>query len=666
MHVLSHFAPPASAGRRKPSGWRAGVFAATALGVTGVFTCVPAAAQTPVMARPASYTTWNNKTGALTNGAAIMYNANTDTYVNAQVVQGVPNNNISYVVTQGNPNGLGLLMNTVRVPGMGTAPDQLLNLTVPAGTPNTSLGGLIDRFGWGAADVVMNQCFAGGFAFNIAGSLQGAVPAGGGAAVAPANRIGYTFASGANFNELSYGYAAPGNATPATATQVADFTQGHAFGSTGPGPFGNFASYQNGYQADPFTAGHAGYGVANQLPNNGGPVLKAGLFESPVYASSDAPGAGGAVNAAAANNARTFATAPDHRWAVLVAFTPDRAEFNLDIQREYAALISNGIDRSHIAVLYGDGNAASLARFTSIATGPPAASNNNIPNVNGILNTVAANFTVPVQGAASQANLAGLLNPDLIQNPTAPPANRVDYWQFLFGTGPGGARPAAGDNLLFYSTGHGSAVNILGGNVTAVNNVGGNAGNQVFTTSITLTGPDNVQITPGMNLTAQITVRGALTDPGSDTFFIDGHPIGGDTLVSVAGGTALDMTSLLEPDGGPALAYYDITFPASDLDAIGGSDNVFFSISSGDDDAITSFDQGVAAITFLDASPDVAATGAVDAYTDFVSASVPEPSALLLGAIGFGTAFGLRWWRQWRAGQPFEYAIKTTPRDPRA
>jgi hypothetical protein len=583
-----------------------------------------------------------------------MYSANTDSYVNATVVQGVPNNNISYVVTQGNPNGLGLLSNTVRIPGMGTAPDQLLNLTIPgAAAANTSLGGLIARFGWGAADVVMNQCFAGGFAFNIAGSLQGAIPAGGGAAIAPANRIGYTFASGSNFNELSYGYAAPGNATPATATQVADFTQGHAYASTAPGPFANSRSYTNGYSADPFTAGHAGYGVANQLPNVGGPVLKGGLFESPVYASSDAPAAGMAINPAGANNMRTYATAAANRWAVLTAFTPDRTEFNLDIQREYAALISNGVPRNHIAVLYGDGNAASLARFTNITTG---AGGNNFPNVNAVLNTVAANFTVPVQGATSQANIAGLLNPNLIQNPGAPVANQVDYWQFLFGTGPGGARPAAGDSLLFYSTGHGSAVNVLGANATAVNNVGGNAGNQVFTTSITLAGPDNVQVTPGMNLTAQITVRGGLMDPGSDLFSIDGHPIGGDTIVSVAGGTALDMTGVLEPDGGPSLSYYDVTFPTSNLDEPGAGGILDFSILSADDNAITSFDNNIAAISFLDATPDVAATGAVDAYTDLVSiSSVPEPSALLLGLIGFAAVFGLRWrspWGRCRTGAP--------------
>src|SRR4029079_5921733 len=94
--------------------------------------------------------------------------------------------------------------------------------------------------------------------------------------------------------------------------------------------------------------------------------LQAGGFESPLYASVDAPLAGGAVNSAAANNARTLATNPANSWAILLAMTPDRPEFSLDIQRQYAALLSNGVPRGHIAVLYGSGTEASLARFTNL------------------------------------------------------------------------------------------------------------------------------------------------------------------------------------------------------------------------------------------------------------------------------------------------------------
>jgi|HubBroStandDraft_2_1064218.scaffolds.fasta_scaffold1029506_1 hypothetical protein len=79
----------------------------------------------------------------------------------------------------------------------------------------------------------MNQCFGGGFAFNVAGSLTGAVPNGGGAVVVPANRIDYTFASAANFNEYGWIYMVPNvYAAPNVATAQSNFTQGQAYWSS--------------------------------------------------------------------------------------------------------------------------------------------------------------------------------------------------------------------------------------------------------------------------------------------------------------------------------------------------------------------------------------------------------------------------------------------------
>jgi hypothetical protein len=627
------------------AGGCAGKMVAASVAIACAIANTPVAAQSPVMARPSSYATWNDKTSSYSSGAPIAYSPNSDSYANARTVQGVPNNLFSYVVTQGNPtpNGLGFLRSSVIVPAAGAAPARLFNLTLPAGVANTSLGGLIDSFGWGAADVVMDQCFGGGFAFNIAGSLQGATPAGGGAAVPPVNRIGYTFSAGANYNELAYGVVLPnGGATPATATAVGDFTQGQAYASTPPGPFGMSRAYRNGVVANPFTVSHNDpvYGIPNQVPKNPGPPvtpnLQAGGFESPVYASSDAPGAGGAINDAAANNARTYATAAANRWAVLTAFTPDRTEFSLDIQREYAALVANGVPQNHIAVLYGDGTSASLARFSNII---PA---NNLPDVNGALNAIGAGFSVPVQGAASQVNIAGLLNPNLIQNPGAPVANQVDYWQFRFNTGPGGARPAAGNNLLFYTTGHGSAVNVFGADVTVANRAIGN----VFTTQLQLTGPDNVQIIPGTNITAQITTRASLASLASALFYVDGNLIGGATPVSVAGGDAFDLADLLGENG--SLFYYDVTIPVDDFTDIGKASDFSFTITSADD--LASFDSSLLGVSLMDGVPTICATGTCDIYTDLVAA--PEASSLLLYLGPVLALGGLHITRRRRAAPP--------------
>ena len=589
---------------------------------------VPAFAQQAVSALPRTYATWNNKTASYSYGAAIAYSGDADAYVPARTVQGVPNNLFSYVVTQGNPGANGFVDSITFVPAAGGMPARYLFPTTPAGQNNTSFGGLIDAFNWGSADVVMNQCFGGGFAFNVAGSLQGATPAAGGPMVPPVNRIGYTFASAANYNEYSFGLALPnGAAGPATMTAVADFTQGQAFGETPVGPFALSRAYRLGVTRDPFTVGGMPYGATNQVPTRGAPPvpnLQAGGFESPVYGSADAPGGGGAPNDAAANNARTYATGAANKWAVLVAFTPNRSEFSLDIQREYAALIANGVPRGHIAVLYGDGSTANLARFTSITAA------NNRPDVNTILNTVGAAFTVPVQGAASNANIAGLLNPAIIQNPAAPPAMRVDYWQALFGTGPGGARPMVGNSLVVYATGHGSAVNIFGGQLAAANRAVGN----VFQTDFKLEGPGNVQIIPGGNVEAQITVRGAPFDLANDIYSVNGVVVGPATLANVTSGSALDMSPLLGNGGGAGLTYLDLTIPDQLFAAKGGGSVFDLSVSNASSLPVQEFQNSFAAYTWLDDSVSTCSVGACDLYTDLVH--VPEPSTWALMLIGGG------------------------------
>ncbi len=65
-----------------------------------------------------------------------------------------------------------------------------------------------------------------------------------------------------------------------------------------------------------------------------------------------------------------------------------------------------------------------------------------------------------------------------------------------------------------------------------------------------------------LRLEDDLAERPGLTDPASDSFAVDGHPIGGDSMVSVPGGTALDMSGQLEPNGGPAPGDYGVTLPA--------------------------------------------------------------------------------------------------------
>lgn len=649
------------------------------------------AQQRPVAAGPPTYVTYAN-TNAIINRAAvaagyiprvpIAYSGDGNVYVPSSLVQGVPNNLISYVTTQGNAGANSVITSSAFRPAAGGMPAQFLFPTAPAaGLGNNSLGGLIDAFGWGSADVVMAQCFGGGYAFNMQGSLQGATPSAppGAARIAAVNQIGYTFASAANYNEYSFGVALPnGAAGPATMTALGDLTQGQAYAETAGPPFTMYAAYQNGRAADPFTVGGAPYGAfapnfQNQVPGApGAPNLQGGLFESPVYASSDAPNANGSPNltaAAAPNNTRGYgrinAALPPgngmgqvnnaannsaaNTWAVLVGFTPDRSEFSLDIQREYAALISEGVQPSHIAVLYGDGSSGSLTRFTNI-NGPP--NNNNIPNVNGQLNAVGANFAIPVQGAASNVNIAGLLNPSVIYNPAAAAANRVDYWQQLFNPNNLAAavaapRPAAGSRLVLYTTGHGSAVNVKGGELTAANRA---VGNGVFRTDFQLDGAGNVVITAGTNITAQITMRGLPAGIGSDVFSVDGQQVGLATPANVTPGSSLDMSPFIA-SGASGLDYVDLTIPDDDFMPMGGGSVFDLSIGNTSSYDVQQFQDDFAGFTWLngDATPNSpsptdlpdllseCAAGECDLYTDLVS--VPEPSTwamMLAGFIGLG------------------------------
>ncbi len=594
----------------------------------------PVLAQKAVSALPPTYTTWNNVTSSFQTGPAISYFGDANRYVEAATVNGVPNNLMSYFVTQGNPFGLGVMRSVVFLPATPLEPAKFLFPTTPAGIGNTSLGGRIDAFGWGSADVVMNICFGGGFAFNVAGSLQGATPRlPPGAPRLPAdNVIPFSFASAANYNEYAFGHVLPdGIAAPSTITSVTDFSQGHAVSQTPPIATGNYLAYLNGRARDPFTVGGTPYGGGgNQVPG----TLQAGGFESPVYASSDplvtVPGFGQFINPLGPSNGRSYTTDAAKRWALLIGATPDRPEFSLDIQRQYAAMIRAGIPREHIIVLYGDGTASSLARFTALAAA------NNVPDVNAILDTVRPGFEVPVHGAASEANVVGLLNAASFQNPAAPAAARVTFWQALRRAGPGTPTPAAGDGLILYVTGHGSAVNILGGGLAVANRLVGPR----FQTDFIIEGPGNLKIIPGTNLEAQITVRGFHGGIGTGLFLLNGSPLDPASLLPAPSGPLLDM----HPFIGPGLSYYRLLVPA-DLLLPEGSAKFTLAFASADVSTTQYFEESFATFSWLNASREACEEGRCDLYTSLIRAknpfAIPEPSSWVMLVAGFGLIGGM-------------------------
>ena len=258
--------------------------------------------------------------------------------------------------------------------------------------------------------------------------------------------------------------------------------------------------------------------------------------------------------------------------------------------------------------------------------------------MNGILNTVGGGFQVPVQGATTVANIRGLLNPTLIQNPGDPIIARKNFWEYLFGSAPGTLSPAVGNNLLLYTTGHGSAVNVFGGNVTAANR---NDGPGVFTTDIKLTAPDNVEIAPGKNVTAQITTRSPLIDPLTDSFKVNGIPIGGATIGTL-GVDAFDVGHAADEFAVGPYYYYNVSIPSDYLAGPGYDGSFKFSISR------PSFldNSQLDSITLMDDVPPVGALGLADMYVDLIGREVPEPATVvLLAAAMFSQLVYSRWRR---------------------
>lgn len=544
------------------------------------------AQQTGIRAQPTSYAIYNNVTSAFdTRPEEIVLNANNPPASRYAPIAVPPPAQYSFVQTSDGRN----LLSAVVDRATGQLRDR-----VPVADGNGTFGGLLAARAWNAVDITMAQCYSGGFAWNIQGSLRPS------AGVVVANTIPYTFASAANFNELSYAAQRPSiNAPPRGAdatTALGGFTQGHAWAgwNTAAAPANNtlsrYAAYQAGVRRDPFTAGNtsAAWGNINFFS------LATKSFESGTYASSDATLAAGGVNPAAANNARTLAqVAANPTFAVLMAFSATHDNrFVLDLEREYAALRSNGIPANQIAVLYGDGVVNQLGSFTAIAAA------NRQPDPPGLYG---AAFTMPVAGGTSQANVRGLLD--------------GSGWAGL-----GLAAPPAGARLYAYTTGHGGAVNVA--RAPAETNVVANGA----ITTMTLSGPPNPTPKTDLQIASNAPLPQSLFN---DAVMVNGHLLPDPLSLS---GAPFEIDDFVVPGQG-GLYYYRVSVPQHYFDADGNGSYTLSVHETGS--AATSnldaFARSLVAVTMISGEPALAATGAVDTYTVLV---VPEPSTALMLLMG--------------------------------
>ncbi|HEY1683971.1 MAG TPA: hypothetical protein VGG19_04360 [Tepidisphaeraceae bacterium] len=596
----------------------------------GFWTAQQALAQVPVVAKPSTYATYNNVTQTISySSPTIAYDVNSNTYTNS-LLQVPTSGQYSFFSLNRAANGTSVNL-------YSSAPRLNANGTIPAG-PNASFGGLLDQSQWNGIDVVMNQCFGGGFAFNMQGSLIGS------GAVAAANVNGYTFAASSDYNEVGYGATIPsGSSIGANGLAVGDFTQGWANNvNTGGANTGSMIlNFQAGYQNDPFTARGSGaatpnaLGFPNQVDIGGAPPappmnnITALGFESPTYASSDAPAVSGT------NDLRTLETvnpmdeaAGSSRWAVLMAPSGNvgpagqLTSFVVDLERQYAALIGAGVPADHIAVLYGSAGttAAPSGGVLNLPANMLAA--NNFPNIT-MINGMA---TIPYQNGMDLGTIRGLV------------AGTAATW-----TGLGLTAPAATNtsSLFVYVTGHGSSLKTNGATISIPNTVvDGQYANLVSLTGITnynpaLNNPDTPVNARGATIQIALSAPLAdLTNSGMDNLWVDGEAttagaieLGAATQENTSDDSAFDVSDQIETNSAPVY-YYDITMPEADWPS--GAQNLALSLESPDSSDVSAFDSDLEAVTLIDDTDmaDIEA-GDVDTYT----VTVPEPvSGLLLGA----------------------------------
>ncbi len=261
--------------------------------------------------------------------------------------------------------------------------------------------------GWGAVDVMMNQCFAGGFRNDMVARLQG--------------QKSYTFASASQWNQVAYTVqdldANPqvfDNFTRAYRESAyhyplggmdTHFLIGAAGAAAGPG------GTPPAINGDPSSSMVAGLGVASS---------------NPAYAATNA-GAG-------LRRLNQPATPIGQRFAVLVLWDQADLRHQANLQRMYRTLVHSGVPTNRITVLTPNAlNPADpvTSQQLPIDPGEPMF----IPSIPGV--RVHGNTRQDWQDA-----LAGR--------------------HFITGPGPNDFHtPTANDSLFVYNTGHGGHSNVI-------------------------------------------------------------------------------------------------------------------------------------------------------------------------------------------------------------
>lgn len=258
----------------------------------------------------------------------------------------------------------------------------------------TNLPKTLNTFPGPTVDVLMQQCFGGGFAPGMQAAISK-----------------YTFTSASHWNELANNAESP-------AQGLRNFT--HSWINT----FSRGESLYLRYQ-------EAVNGAAEDLPRPAvppdpygpsGPLRTIGRFENPVFASPDAL-SGGKISPSGPNNSHDVIAT--NGYALLMAPSNltegvDTPRFRANIDRVYFRLVGAGFEPNHIIVLYGD----------------DAANHNNLAGA-------------PVNGPATLANIinAAKLGTGLYGNvdgQTAPANPDANSHLFVYTTGHGDSWTASG------------------------------------------------------------------------------------------------------------------------------------------------------------------------------------------------------------------------------
>jgi hypothetical protein len=390
------------AGRRGTRAGRTTAIVAVLAGGLAAARPGAAGAQTIVSAAPATYVRFNNAA----NSYNVVPPANN------------PPDQPSFTYSRVTTSDAQQLDSAVLVPNPAV-PGQTMPVAVaPAGVANNSLGGLLGAWPGAHEDVLMQQCFGGGFAWNMQGS------------VAVTAHKGYTFTSAAAWNEFAWNNGTPSaNSNAAALTGLRNFTS--SWLASFARPEGNYLHYLDATKGAPAaTIGGVTYPAVPQDPyTNGGDRYSAAnrRFESPTYASAD-PLKAGAVDLRGPNNSHQI-IGNANQFAVLAAFSPNQDRFAANIERVYNQLIAEGVPAKNIAIVYGGMARGQLPAFPGLG-------------LTGALN----------DGPNTLANFQNLV------------AGNAATW-----LGFSGNVPNANSNLFVYTTGHGTGFRPNGTALAAAN-----------------------------------------------------------------------------------------------------------------------------------------------------------------------------------------------------